>query len=67
MARILAERVTAEIGDEVCVFLIGMRVNRFWKVHRWWPVASAMRRMLAEPKLPTRASSASSRGSATRR
>jgi hypothetical protein len=53
MARILAERVTAEIGDEVCVFLIGMRVNRFWKVHRWWPVASAMRRMLAElAKLP---------------
>ncbi len=53
MARILAERVTAEIGDEVCVFLIGMRVNRFWKVHRWWPVARAMRRMLAElEKLP---------------
>jgi len=48
MARILAERVTAEIGDEVCVFLIGMRVNRLWKVHRWLPVARAMRRMLAE-------------------
>ena len=48
MARILAERVTAEIGDEVCVFLIGMRVNKLWKVHRWWPVASAMRRMLVE-------------------
>lgn len=48
MAKILAERVTAEIGGEVCVFLIGMRVNRFWKVHRWLPVARAMRRMLVE-------------------
>jgi len=50
MAKILAQRVTAEIGSEVCVFLIGMRVNRPWKVHRWWPVASAMRRMLVELK-----------------
>ena len=53
MSKILAERVTAEIGGEVCVFLIGMRVNRFWKLHRWLPVARAMRRMLVElEKLP---------------
>ena len=53
MAKILAERVTAEVGGEVCVFLIGMRVNRFWKPHRWLPVARAMRRMLVElEKLP---------------
>ncbi len=53
MAKILSERVTAEIGDEVCVFLIGMRVNRVWKLHRWLPVARAMRRMLVElEKLP---------------
>jgi hypothetical protein len=48
MAEIRAERVTAEIDDEVVVFLIGMRVNRFWKVHRWLPVFLAMGRMLAE-------------------
>jgi fumigallin biosynthesis monooxygenase-like protein len=34
-------------GDFV-VFLIGMRPNRPWKVHHWWPVYRAMGRMLAE-------------------
>jgi Domain of unknown function (DUF4188) len=48
MARIVAERVTAQIDDEVVVFLIGMRINRLWKVHKWWPVAMAMPRMLRE-------------------
>jgi len=48
MAAILRERVTAEINEEVVVFLIGMRVNRVFKVHKWLPVARAMGRMLAE-------------------
>ncbi len=48
MTRIRAERVTAEIDGEVVVFLIGMRVNHYWKVHKWLPVALAMRRMLRE-------------------
>jgi hypothetical protein len=30
------------------VFLIGMRLNRPWKLHHWWPVLAGMRRMLAE-------------------
>ncbi len=30
------------------VFLIGMRFNRPWKIHKWLPVAAAMPRMLAE-------------------
>ena len=30
------------------VFLIGMRINQFWKVHKWWPVVRAMGRMLPE-------------------
>lgn len=30
------------------VFLIGMRVNRWWALHRWVPVALAMRRMQRE-------------------
>lgn len=33
---------------EFCVFLIGMRINRPWKIHRWLPVAMAMPRMLRE-------------------
>ncbi|HUJ14802.1 MAG TPA: DUF4188 domain-containing protein [Thermoanaerobaculia bacterium] len=40
--------MTAQPDDGVCVFLIGMRVNRWWKVHKWWPVAMAMPRMLKE-------------------
>ena len=45
---IIPQRMTAEAGGEFCVFLIGMRVNRWWKVHKWLPVAMAMPRMLKE-------------------
>lgn len=48
MASIRAERLTARIDGEVVVFLIGMRINRLWKVHKWLPVARAMGRMLRE-------------------
>ena len=48
MKRIVTERVTARIDGEVVVFLIGMRINRLWKIHKWWPVAAAMPRMLRE-------------------
>ena len=30
------------------IFLIGMRINRLWKIHKWLPVALAMPRMLRE-------------------
>jgi len=42
------ERLFAQLDGSFAVFLIGMRVNRPWKVHRWWPVARAMPRMLEE-------------------
>ncbi len=42
------ERITATLDGDFVVFLIGMRVNRPWKVHKWWPVATAMPRMLRE-------------------
>ena len=48
MAAIISERMTAEIDGEVVVFLIGMRINRMWKIHKWFPVAMAMPRMLRE-------------------
>jgi hypothetical protein len=48
MRAIVTERMTAELDGEVVVFLIGMRINRLWKVHRWLPVALAMPRMLRE-------------------
>ena len=48
MAKVIAERMTAQIEGEVVIFLIGMRVNRAWKIHKWLPVALAMPRMLRE-------------------
>ena len=47
--QIIPDRVTARVEeDEFVVFLIGMRVNKPWKVHRWLPVARAMGRMIDE-------------------
>ena len=48
MNTIRPERVTVEIDGDFVVFLIGMRINTFWKPHKWMPVAAAMPRMLAE-------------------
>ena len=48
MQKIIAERMTAEIDGEFVVFLIGMRINRMWKIHKWLPAAMAMPRMLRE-------------------
>jgi hypothetical protein len=46
MGKVQAGRYTAAVEDEVVVFLIGMRFNRPWKVWQWWPVFTAMPRML---------------------
>jgi hypothetical protein len=48
MSDVLARRLTAEVEGSFVVFLVGMRVNRLWKLHRWLPVALAMPRMLRE-------------------
>jgi hypothetical protein len=45
---IIKDRVCAEIEGEFVVFLIGMRVNKPWKIGSWAPVAAAMPRMLIE-------------------
>jgi hypothetical protein len=42
------DRLTARLEGEFAVFLIGMRINRPWAVHRWWPVAASMPRILRE-------------------
>jgi hypothetical protein len=46
--RIVADRMAARIEGEFVVFLIGMRINRPWKLHKWWPVFTAMPKMLRE-------------------
>jgi hypothetical protein len=48
MAQIIADRMTAQRDREIVVFLIGARVNRWWKVHRWLPIFLAMPRMIRE-------------------
>jgi hypothetical protein len=48
MATMHSGRYTAEIEGDFVVFLIGMRLNRPWKVHQWLPVFTGMRRMLRE-------------------
>jgi Monooxygenase af470-like len=48
MARVIPGRMTADIEGDFVVFLIGMRFNKPWKIHKWWGVFTAMPRMLRE-------------------
>ncbi len=48
MPELIKERVCAEVEGDVVVFLIGMRINKLWKVWKWLPIAVAMPRMLRE-------------------
>ncbi len=50
MAKVQNGRLTAKMEGEFVVFLIGMRINRIWALHKWFPVFLAMPRMLAELK-----------------
>jgi len=42
MTRIFNGRYTAKAARPFVVFLIGMRVNQWWRFDKWIPVASAM-------------------------
>lgn len=48
MAKTINQRMTVQIEGDFIVFLIGMRINHFWKFHKWLPVAMAMPKMLKE-------------------
>jgi len=48
MNKIYTERMSPEIEGDFVVFLIGMRINKPWKIHKWWPVFSAMPKMIKE-------------------
>jgi hypothetical protein len=45
---VAAKRVTAKIDGDFVVFLIGMRINKSLKLHKWLPVFLAMPRMIRE-------------------
>lgn len=46
MAHIFPGRFTAQIEGPFVVFVIGMRINRFWALHKWIPTVMAMVPML---------------------
>lgn len=42
-------RTFAEVPEEgAVVFLVGMRINSFWQIRKWFPVFAAMPRMISE-------------------
>ncbi len=46
MATVFPGRYTAATDDSFVVFIIGMRVNRWWALRKWVPTALAMGPML---------------------
>lgn len=46
MSKVIPGRFTAQVDGPFVVFIIGMRVNRFWQFWKWLPVAAAMGPML---------------------
>jgi hypothetical protein len=50
MAKPINGQFTAKIEGDFVVFLIGMRINKPWKVSTWWPLFIGMPRMLKELK-----------------
>ena len=48
MAQVIPNRMTVEVDGDFVVFLIGMRINKLWKIHKWLPVFLAMPKMIKE-------------------
>ena len=46
--RVVNDRMCAQVDGEAVVFLIGMRFNKLWKIHKWLPVLIAMPKMIME-------------------
>lgn len=45
---VIERKVTAEREEAFVVFHIGMRINAFWKLHRWLPLMLVAPRMVRE-------------------
>ena len=48
MHMIYKDRMTAKMGGDFVVFLIGMRINKPLAVHKYLPMLNAMPKMLTE-------------------
>jgi hypothetical protein len=45
---VVEQKVAADRDDPFVVFLIGLRINAFWKLHRWVPIFLIAPRMVRE-------------------
>lgn len=48
MAKVERRRMSAEVDGNFVIFLIGFRINKWWKIWKWLPVFIAMPKMLIE-------------------
>ena len=48
MARVIADRMCAQIEGDFVVFMIGARINRWWMLPKYLWFLSTMPKMLAE-------------------
>lgn len=48
MAPAHSEGLTARLDGEFVVFLIGIRLNRFSRIHHWWSARRRLKKLLAE-------------------
>lgn len=48
MGKALEDRMAAKIEGDFVVFLIGMRINKPWKINKWLPAFLAMPKMIKE-------------------
>ena len=42
------QRMEPVIDEPFIVFIVGFRINKYWKIHKWLPVIFAFNRMLKE-------------------
>src|SRR5690625_3360471 len=46
--QVFTGRYTTENDDDIVVFIIGMRINNWFSIHKWFPVFTAMPPMVKE-------------------
>lgn len=48
MSKVIPGRYTAQMDGSFVVFMIGMRINKLWAIHKWLPVFISMNPMMQE-------------------
>jgi hypothetical protein len=48
MTQIIPNQFTAQIEGDFVLFILGMRINKPWKIWQWWPIFSTMPRLIRE-------------------